>query len=58
MVAAIGLAAAIAGIELEVRFVEEPYLLSAHGAAYAYTARVGRFPPGVGRRVLPEEARR
>lgn len=59
VVAAIGLAAAIAGIELEVRFVEKPYLLSAHGVAYArYAARVGRFLPGVGRRSLLEEARR
>jgi protein-S-isoprenylcysteine O-methyltransferase Ste14 len=35
---------------LQVRAVEEPYLLSVHGDAYAtYAARVGRFVPGVGR---------
>jgi protein-S-isoprenylcysteine O-methyltransferase Ste14 len=36
-------------IELQVRRVEEPYLLRTHGDAYrAYTASVGRFIPGVG----------
>jgi len=36
-------------LELQVRVVEEPYLLRAHGASYAqYAARVGRFVPGVG----------
>jgi protein-S-isoprenylcysteine O-methyltransferase Ste14 len=43
----IGLAVAL---ELQVRVVEEPYLLRAHGENYAgYAARVGRFVPGVGR---------
>jgi protein-S-isoprenylcysteine O-methyltransferase Ste14 len=43
----VGLAIAL---EVQVRVVEEPYLLWAHGAAYAsYAARVGRFAPGVGR---------
>jgi len=38
------------GLELQVRAVEEPYLLRAHGDAYrAYASRVGRFVPGVGR---------
>jgi protein-S-isoprenylcysteine O-methyltransferase Ste14 len=38
-----------ATIELQVRRVEEPYLLRTHGDAYrAYTATVGRFLPGVG----------
>ncbi|MFZ1176944.1 MAG: isoprenylcysteine carboxylmethyltransferase family protein [Mycobacterium sp.] len=38
-----------ATIELQVRRVEEPYLLRTHGDAYrAYTASVGRFIPGVG----------
>jgi protein-S-isoprenylcysteine O-methyltransferase Ste14 len=38
------------GIELQVRAVEEPYLLRTHGADYArYAARVGRFMPGLGR---------
>lgn len=37
------------GLELQVRQVEEPYLLEAHGEEYAsYAARVGRFVPGVG----------
>jgi protein-S-isoprenylcysteine O-methyltransferase Ste14 len=39
-----------AGLELQVRAVEEPYLVRTHGAAYrAYTARVGRFVPVIGR---------
>jgi protein-S-isoprenylcysteine O-methyltransferase Ste14 len=38
------------GLELQVRAVEEPYLLRTHGDAYrAYAARVGRFVPGLGR---------
>jgi protein-S-isoprenylcysteine O-methyltransferase Ste14 len=39
------------GLEIQVRAVEEPYLVRAHGEQYrAYAARVGRFVPGVGRR--------
>lgn len=39
------------GAQLQVRLVEEPALLARHGTAYrAYTARVGRFLPGVGKR--------
>jgi protein-S-isoprenylcysteine O-methyltransferase Ste14 len=39
----------LAAIEVSVRTVEEPYLLGVHGAAYhEYTARVGRFVPGIG----------
>ena len=39
----------VATTELQVRRVEEPYLLRAHGDAYrAYTASVGRFIPCVG----------
>jgi protein-S-isoprenylcysteine O-methyltransferase Ste14 len=49
----LGFAAILAiasGLELQVRFVEEPYLLRTHGDAYrAYASRVGRFLPGVGR---------
>jgi protein-S-isoprenylcysteine O-methyltransferase Ste14 len=38
------------GLELQVRAVEEPYLLRTHGNEYGrYAARVGRFVPGVGR---------
>jgi protein-S-isoprenylcysteine O-methyltransferase Ste14 len=39
-----------AGLELQVRSVEEPYLMRTHGDAYrSYGSRVGRFLPGVGR---------
>jgi protein-S-isoprenylcysteine O-methyltransferase Ste14 len=39
----------IAGLELQVRAVEEPYLLRMHGPEYEiYAARVGRFLPGIG----------
>ncbi|OHU78687.1 methyltransferase family protein [Mycobacteroides chelonae] len=39
-----------ASIELQVRVVEEPYLLAAHGKTYRdYGSRVGRFLPGIGR---------
>ena len=44
-----GLVVAVTSLELQVRRVEEPYLLGKHGAAYrSYTASVGRFLPGVG----------
>lgn len=40
----------LVAIELQVRFVEEPYLARAHGEMYRrYRARVGRFLPGIGR---------
>jgi protein-S-isoprenylcysteine O-methyltransferase Ste14 len=40
------------GLEVQVRWVEEPYLRGLHGARYrAYAAAVGRFIPGVGRLV-------
>jgi len=39
----------LAAIEVSVRTVEEPYLLGVHGDAYRdYSARVGRFVPGIG----------
>lgn len=39
----------VASIEVQVRLVEEPYLLRVHGEAYRdYVATVGRFVPGVG----------
>ena len=39
-----------AGLELQVRSVEEPFLIRAHGDEYrAYGSRVGRFLPGIGR---------
>ena len=38
------------GLELQVRVVEEPYLLRTHADEYRrYASRVGRFVPGVGR---------
>jgi protein-S-isoprenylcysteine O-methyltransferase Ste14 len=63
MITAVGLAAMVpnvvslaallltfAAIELQVRVVEEPYLLRTHGEAYGrYAATVGRFLPGLGR---------
>ncbi|WP_066910633.1 methyltransferase family protein [Millisia brevis] len=42
-------------IEVQVRVVEEPYLLATHGASYReYGARVGRFVPGIGRFHSPD----
>jgi protein-S-isoprenylcysteine O-methyltransferase Ste14 len=41
--------ALVAAFEIQVRLVEEPHLLRAHGAAYReYARRVGRFVPGLG----------
>jgi len=49
-VAIVGLVGLAIALELQVRVVEEPYLLRAHGETYAgYATRVGRFLPGVGR---------
>lgn len=49
-VAIAGLLGLVAALELQVRVVEEPYLLQVHGRDYAaYAARVGRFLPGIGR---------
>lgn len=40
----------IVATEIQTRFVEEPYLLNAHGDNYArYAQRVGRFMPLLGR---------
>ena len=40
----------IAGLEVQVRLVEEPHLLRTQGEPYAaYARRVGRFVPGLGR---------
>ncbi|MGD9734257.1 MAG: isoprenylcysteine carboxylmethyltransferase family protein [Solirubrobacterales bacterium] len=48
-VALAGLAGLMIALELQVRVVEEPYLMSVHRDTYAgYAARVGRFIPGVG----------
>ena len=49
-VAIVGFVGLLIALELQVRVVEEPYLLRAHGDSYAgYAARVGRFVPNVGR---------
>lgn len=49
-VALVGFLLLIVAIELQVRVVEEPYLLSIHGARYSsYAAKTGRFAPGLGR---------
>lgn len=46
----------VVAVQIQVRAVEEPYLLATHGGAYrGYAARVGRFVPGLGR--LPATAR-
>ncbi|HEX2162062.1 MAG TPA: isoprenylcysteine carboxylmethyltransferase family protein [Thermoleophilaceae bacterium] len=50
VVSFVGLAALVIALQLQVRVVEEPYLLRAHGSRYReYAARVGRFLPGIGR---------
>jgi protein-S-isoprenylcysteine O-methyltransferase Ste14 len=49
LVAVAGFVLLVATIELQVRRVEEPYLLRTHGEDYrVYTATMGRFIPGVG----------
>jgi protein-S-isoprenylcysteine O-methyltransferase Ste14 len=46
----LALASVVAGLEIHVRRVEEPYLARIHGARYrAYAGRVGRFVPRCGR---------
>jgi protein-S-isoprenylcysteine O-methyltransferase Ste14 len=43
-------AALLVALEIQVRAVEEPYLMRTHGDAYRrYAASTGRFVPGVGR---------
>lgn len=50
VVALLGFAALVLALQIQVRHVEEPYLLRVHGRRYAdYAARVGRFVPGIGR---------
>lgn len=50
VVAIAGFVALFATIELQVRLVEEPYLVRVHGDSYrGYTRAVGRFIPAVGR---------
>jgi len=48
--AAASFIALLIALELQVRVVEEPYLLRTHGESYrSYAAATGRFVPGVGR---------
>jgi protein-S-isoprenylcysteine O-methyltransferase Ste14 len=48
--ALVGFGALVLALQIQVRLVEEPYLLRQHGEAYRdYAARVGRFVPGLGR---------
>jgi protein-S-isoprenylcysteine O-methyltransferase Ste14 len=47
---ALAVTALVVALEIQVRYVEEPYLLKAHGDDYRrYAAGAGRFLPGVGR---------
>lgn len=56
VVSLVAVAALVVSIQLQVRLVEEPYLVRTHGAAYlAYVARVGRFLPGLGRSLASSE---
>lgn len=49
IIAIVGYVVVVASIELQVRLVEEPYLMTVHGDAYReYTSAVGRFAPRVG----------
>ena len=53
-VALFGLVLLLVALQLQVRVVEESYLVRTHGQSYAaYAATVGRFVPGLGR--LPAE---
>src|SRR4029077_4732083 len=46
----LALLALLIALELQVRWVEEPYLTRAHGTSYRdYASRIGRFVPGWGR---------
>lgn len=50
VVALIGFVALLLALELQVRVVEEPYLRTLHGHAYArYEANTGRFLPALGK---------
>jgi protein-S-isoprenylcysteine O-methyltransferase Ste14 len=50
LIALVGFAATLLGVEQHVRAVEEPYMARVHGARYrSYASRVGRFLPGIGR---------
>jgi protein-S-isoprenylcysteine O-methyltransferase Ste14 len=48
--AALAFVSLVAALEIQVRLVEEPYLMRAHGTDYRrYATSTGRFVPGLGR---------
>lgn len=50
VISLIGLAALVVALEVQVRLVEEPYLMRTHGDIYrGYARSVGRFAPHIGR---------
>ena len=50
LLAALMLVGIVVAQQIQVRLVEEPYLLRVHGETYRrYAARTGRFVPGIGR---------
>jgi protein-S-isoprenylcysteine O-methyltransferase Ste14 len=50
LLAVLSLVALLIALEVQVRAVEEPYLLRTHGEVYRrYAASTGRFLPGIGR---------
>ena len=52
LIALIGWGIALTGIQTQVLLIEEPHLHRAHGETYTrYAAKVGRFLPGLGRRL-------
>lgn len=56
-IAAVSALCTLAGLELQVRRVEEPYLLRTHGKTYRdYARSVGRFVPSLGRLRSPPGA--
>ncbi|WP_433003316.1 methyltransferase family protein [Kribbella sp. CA-294648] len=60
LIALAGIVVLLIALQLQVRVVEEPYLLATHGATYRdYAAATGRFLPGIGRLtpVSPRTAR-
>lgn len=49
-ISVLALACLLAAVQIQVRVVEEPYLIATHGPAYRrYAAQAGRFLPGTGR---------
>jgi protein-S-isoprenylcysteine O-methyltransferase Ste14 len=51
----LALACLVVAVEMQVRLIEEPYLLATHGGSYArYAAATGRFVPGRGRLSTPD----